>query len=361
MVTPSLVWKHWGGWLIALALGILLQELSAILAPFIMALILAYLLNPLVKRLESWRISRGIGCLIALVLVVAMIAGLILLLTPLVQLQFTAMLNQMPEYWVRAQESIVPITHRLTALLGHNLSPDLLEKQQAGAQEQASGALNTVGQMAKNIGGRLLNGGLALLNMLSLLIITPVVSFYLLRDWPLMLRQLDRLLPPNKEKEIKQLLMDVDATLAGFLRGQGSVCLALAAYYSLSLSVVGLQSGLLVGLLSGILAFMPYIGTLTGGFFALSLAWLQTGDWHLPLTVLILLVIGQLLEGYVLTPKLVGGRVGLHPVWIIFALMAGGALAGFVGVLIAVPFAAVVGVVVRHELAKRFAPAKPPL
>ncbi|MBU3655309.1 MAG: AI-2E family transporter [Alphaproteobacteria bacterium] len=349
MITPGQLWREWGGWLIAALLAVLLYRLSGMLAPFVLSLILAYLLNPLVERMEAWGIARPLGCVLGLVLVVGMVAGLLLLLLPLLQLQISALLSQLPEYWSRVQGMLSPLSKQL----GRALPPEVFAKLQAGAQAQAAEALSYAGQVASGLAGKLLSGGLALLNVLSLLVITPVVAFYLLRDWPLLLTHVNRLLPSVQAPAIRQLMQEVDNTLAGFLRGQSSVCLALSLYYMVALSLGGLQSSLVVGLLTGVLAFMPYVGALSGGFFALSLAWMQSGDWHLPALMLAIFVVGQLLEGYVLTPKLVGGRVGLHPVWIIFALMAGGALAGFVGVLVAVPVAAVIGVTIRYLLARR--------
>jgi predicted PurR-regulated permease PerM len=201
----------------------------------------------------------------------------------------------------------------------------------------------------------LLSGGAAAANTLSLLVITPVVAFYLLRDWDRIARTVDGWLPRAQAPTLRTLAREVDRTLAGFLRGQGTVCLLLGVFYALGLSLVGLDFGLVIGLLAGLLSFIPFVGSIVGLFLSVGLAVLQFDDW-LPVAIVAgVFFVGQGLEGYVLTPRLVGRSVGLHPVWVIFAILAGGALFGFVGVLLAVPVAAVVGVGARFALSRYLA------
>lgn len=192
--------------------------------------------------------------------------------------------------------------------------------------------------------------GIAVFDILTLLIITPVVAFYLLRDWPKVTRSVDTLVPRKQHGLFRRALKDIDATLSGFLRGQALVCLCLGLIYSIGLSLVGLEYGATIGIIAGVLSFIPYVGSTFGLVVSMVLAFIQFDDGLSIGLTLAVFLFGQALEGYVLTPKLVGDRVGLHPVWILFALFAGGSLLGFVGILIAVPVAAVIGVLIRLGL-----------
>jgi predicted PurR-regulated permease PerM len=197
---------------------------------------------------------------------------------------------------------------------------------------------------------RVLTGSLAVVNLLSLVFITPVVTFYLLRDWDRIVAKVDSWLPRDHADIIRVQMGEINRTLSGFIRGQATVCLALGTIYGVGLSLVGLDLGLVIGMTSGMLSFIPYLGSITGFVTGMGLAFAQGADWHLPAMVAGVFAFGQVMEGNVLTPKLVGDKVGLHPVWIMFALLAGGTLFGFVGILLAVPVAAVIGVVVRFAL-----------
>jgi predicted PurR-regulated permease PerM len=193
----------------------------------------------------------------------------------------------------------------------------------------------------------------AIINLLALLFLTPVVTFYLLRDWPKVLAAIDGALPLDHADTIRTLAQDSNAAVAGYVRGQALVCLCLGTIYGVGLALVGLQFGFVIGLIAGLISFIPFVGTLVGATLSIGMALAQfPPDWMGVIKVAVVFLIGYLLEGNVLSPKLVGDRVGLHPVWIMFALLAGGSLFGFVGVLIAVPVAAVVGVVMRHLLAR---------
>ena len=205
---------------------------------------------------------------------------------------------------------------------------------------------------ATDIVAGVLSGGAAVANTLSLIIITPVVTFYLLRDWDNIAATVDGWLPRAQAPTIRELASEVDRTLAGFLRGQGTVCLLLGVFYAIGLTVAGLDFGLVIGLIAGLLSFIPYVGSIVGLLLSVGLAFLQFDDWLRVAVVAGIFFVGQALEGNVLTPRLVGGRVGLHPVWVIFAILAGGTLFGFVGVLLAVPVAAVIGVGTRFALTR---------
>ena len=207
--------------------------------------------------------------------------------------------------------------------------------------------------VAGAVAGKLAQGGLAIFNLLALLFLTPVVTFYLLRDWERLVDALDGALPRDHAATIRKLAHESNAAIAGYVRGQALVCITLGTIYAIGLSLVGLQFGLVIGLIAGAISFIPFVGTFVGAVMALGMALVQfPPDWIGVVKVAVVFLIGQMLEGNVLSPKLVGDRVGLHPVWIMFALLAGGALFGFVGVLIAVPVAAVVGVLVRHLIGR---------
>ena len=216
-----------------------------------------------------------------------------------------------------------------------------------------SQTLQAIGEQIQSRGGALLQSALTsaagLVNVLLLLVIVPVVAFYLLLDWDNMIAKVDELLPRDHALVIRRLAKDVDAVLAGFVRGMGTVCLILGTYYAVALMLVGLQFGLVVGAIAGLITFIPYVGALAGGALAIGLGLFQFwGDWVSLGLVGVIFVVGQMIEGNYLTPKLVGSSVGLHPVWLLFALSLFGSLFGFVGMLVAVPVAAAIGVLVRY-------------
>jgi len=233
--------------------------------------------------------------------------------------------------------------------LKRKLSKGDIDKLRTSVGEHAGEAVT----WALNVVKRLLTGGLAVLNVLSLLFITPIVTFYMLRDWDVMVAKVDSWLPRQHRDSIHRHAAEINRTLSGFIRGQASVCLALGAFYGLGLSLVGLDLGLVIGLGAGFISFVPYLGSITGFVVGVGLALAQTQSWELPAMVAGVFLAGQVLEGNFLTPKLVGDKVGLHPVWIMFALLSGGGLFGFVGLLLAVPVAAIVGVLSRSAL-KRY-------
>jgi predicted PurR-regulated permease PerM len=220
----------------------------------------------------------------------------------------------------------------------------------ARLQELAVGQAGAIVSFLGTALARLLGGGVALFHVFALVTVTPVVAFYLLRDWPRMLRRADGWLPRRSAATLRQLGRDMDRLLSAWLRGQLICCAILAVYYAVALSAAGLELGLTVGLMAGILTFIPYVGSITGMITALLLALAQFGTWGAVATVLAVFVFGQVVEGYIIYPRLLGDRVELHAVWVIFALFAGGVVFGFLGVLLAVPIAAAIGVVARYWL-----------
>ena len=324
---------------------LLLYLLRGMLLPFVAGIAVAYFFDPLADRLKHWGLPRTLAA--ALVVVAVFLAGalLALLLAPLVQSQFEQLLQRLPHAVHLLRERALPaILERLNAL-GLGVEADMRQ----AVSGMTGDAVAFVGQVLAGA----LSGGAAVLNLLALLLITPVVTFYLLRDFDLIVKQVDGWLPLLHREVIRALFARFDDALAGFVRGQGTICLILAAYYATTLTAIGLDFGLIIGLLTGLLAFVPFVGVLLGMVLSFATLFGQFG-WevtHFALLVAIFLV-GQIFEGYWLTPRIVGRHTGLHPVWIMFALLAGGSLFGFVGLLLAVPAAAVIGVLLRFLLAR---------
>lgn len=330
-------------WLIGFAVFVAgLWLLREVLLPFVAGMAVAYFLDPLADRLEKWGLSRLMATVVITAGFVLVLVAALLLLVPLLQAQITAFVVRLPGYIEMLREGAEPVLERIL----ERLPPDQVAHIRETAGSYAGDALAFVGKVLQGV----LTGGFALLNLLSLLFITPVVAFYQLRDWDRMVGKVDGWLPRDHAETIRERFREIDSILAGFVRGQASVCLALGAFYAIGLTLVGLDLGLLVGLGAGILSFIPYLGTITGFVVGIGLALAQF-DGYLPVALVAgVFVAGQMVEGNFLTPKLVGDRIGLHPVWVIFALLAGGALFGFVGLLLGVPVAAVIGVLVRFFL-----------
>ena len=327
-------------WLILLLVTLIcVYLLRGVLLPFVAGMAVAYLLDPLCDRLERWKLSRTWATTLVTVCFVLLCALVLLLIIPAVVSQIATFLERMPEYLSALQREAA----QALEVLRDRLDQPTQERLQALLGNSAD---KVFGWVTEVLGG-IISGGVAFFNFVALLVITPVVAFYLLRDWDRMMAKADDSLPRRHQATIRQLAREVDETLAGFLRGQGTVCLTLAVFYAVGLTLAGLDFGLVVGLIAGFLSFIPYVGSLVGLLLSVGLALAQFDNWVSVAIVAAVFFVGQAIEGNVLTPKLVGDRVGLHPVWVMFALLAGGALFGFVGVLLAVPVAAVVGVGVR--------------
>ena len=332
-------------WLAALAVFVLLLDvLAGVLLPFVAGMAIAYFLDPVADRLERAGVGRTLATCMIVAAFFVIVVGALVLLFPLLQAKVVGLLALMPDAIEKARAWAAPLIERLKT----DLPPDAVQQLTAAAGTYAGTAVKWAGGLL----GGLWKGGVAFFNVLSLIIITPVVAFYLLRDWDRIIERFDSYLPCDAAPTIREQARAIDTTIAGFVRGQASVCLALAVWYGAALTVVGLKSGLLVGLGAGAISFIPYLGAATGLSVAVAIAAVQFGAWPMVAVVAVVFVIGQLAESYFLTPRLVGDRIGLHPVWIIFALMAGGALFGFTGVLLAVPVAAVIGVLIRFGLGR---------
>ncbi len=314
--------------------------LGDVILPFVLGAAIAYCLDPIADRLEKLGCSRALatGIITFFAILVFVIAALLIL--PMLARQMAELIDVAPE-----------MARELQAFLVERF-PQLIDENSTIRQ-----SLSTIAETVRSKGDELLDALIAsfsgIVNVVVLFVIVPVVAFYLLYDWDNMVAKIDGLLPRDHAPVIRQIAHDIDRTMAGFVRGQGTVCLILGIYYAAGLMLVGLNFGLVVGAIAGALTFIPYVGALVGGVLALGLAVFQFwGDWLWIVLVWAIFQSGQFVEGNILTPKLVGTSVGLHPVWLIFALSAFGALFGFVGLLVAVPVAAAIGVIWRFGIAQ---------
>ncbi len=330
-------------WLIGLAVAFLfLFLLRGILLPFVAGMAIAYLLDPVCDRLEKLKMSRTWATAVVTVGFLVLFIGVLLLLLPAVISQLTHFLKQLPVYVDLIRTLVIDALQKVEA----RVDPEIFDRIRLTLAESTDHIMAWGTQALTT----LVSQGVAIANLVSLIVITPVVAFYLLRDWDRLVAQVDSWLPRKHLTVIRQLAREVDQTLAGFLRGQGTVCLLLGVFYAVGLTIVGLDFGLVIGLIAGLLTFIPYAGSMIGLVLSVGFAILQFDSWIYVGIVAAIFFAGQAIEGNVLTPKLVGDSVGLHPVWIIFAILAGGVLFGFVGVLLAVPVTAVIGVGVRFAL-----------
>ena len=347
--------KYWG--FAAAAFAFLLYFVGDVILPFVLGGAVAYMLDPVADRFEAAGFSRATSvAIISFIGTLIFVLGVLLIIPVL--LQQTASLFEFIGTSVDGAPSML-----------QDLDEWLSQTFPMLAQYDItlSGQLQTVAEAVQSKGGDLMNGiltsAMSLLNVVVLLVIVPVVAVYLLYDWDRMVAEIDRLLPRDHVGTIRNVAKEIDQTLASFIRGQGTVCLILGIFYALGLMLVGLQFGLVAGAIAGLLTFIPYVGALVGGLLSIGLALFQfwngvevtTGDittthpdWIRIGIVAAIFGVGQFLEGNFLTPKLVGSSVGLHPVWLIFALSLFGTLFGFVGMLVAVPVAAMIGVVARY-------------
>ena len=327
---------YWG---IATAVFLfLLWALGNVILPFLVGAAIAYFLDPVADRLERMGLSR----VLATVLIFVFMRGIVILallgIIPLLIQQSNDLMQAAPELFNQLRTWL---TERFPQLMD-NGSPLRQSLGSIGETIQARG-----GELLQQV----LTSAAGVVNLLVFLVVVPVVAFYMLLDWDRLIARIDDLLPRDHADTIRTLAGQIDRTLASFIRGQGTVCLILGTFYAVALMIVGLQFGLVVGLVAGLLTFIPYVGALVGGALSVGLALFQFwGDWWLIVAVAAIFQIGQMVEGNILTPKLVGSSVGLHPVWLIFALSAFGTLFGFVGMLVAVPVAAAIGVLVRFVI-----------
>ena len=338
---------YWGIALLVTALA--LWYLGSVITPFIVGMAIAYFLDPVADRLEALGCSRLVSVVIITVVAVLLFLLVAVLVVPSLASQAVALFNAAPAIFTNLRDFLV------------ETYPSLVDETSVVHQ-----SLVTVGETIKARGGELVNtlltSAAGVINIVLFLVIAPVVAFYLLLDWDNLVAEVDKLVPRDHLETVRHLAREIDRVIAGFVRGMGTVCLILGSYYAVSLMVVGLQFGLVVGFIAGLVTFIPYLGAVIGGVLAVGLAlfqyWgpeiaangevLREGtDYARIVLVAAIFMLGQMVEGNVLTPNLVGSSVGLHPVWLLFALSVFGALFGFLGMLIAVPLAAAIGVIAR--------------
>lgn len=337
MTSSSTKWLFVG----ILATGILVYLLAPVLTPFLLGALFAYLGDPLVDRLEAHKLSRTAAVIVVFVVILLVVLALPLILLPLIEQQISKLVANIPKYIDWIQHTVVPF---LSSKL--NIDPALFDTD--ALKKSIMAHWRDVGGIASRIMTTITQSGVALIALFANLVLVPVVTFYLLRDWDVLVEKMHHLVPRKQEPVISKLARESDVVLGQFLRGQLTVMVALGTVYTVGLLIVGLDLALLVGLVAGLVSFVPYLGFIVGILFAGIAAIMQFGDPIYLLYVAIVFAVGQSLEGMVLTPLLVGDKIGLHPVAVIFAVMAGGQLFGFVGILIALPVAAVVVVVLRY-------------
>ncbi len=330
--------RYWG--IAAVVFFILLWLLGNVLLPFLVGGAIAYFLDPVADRLQRAGLSRvAATTVISLVALLAVIL-LVLAIIPTLVNQLTALVNSAPEIARRMQTFLI------------ERFPDLADNTSTIRQTLANIAA-TIQSRGAELANGVISSALGVISAVVFIVVVPVVAFYLLLDWDHMVARIDRLLPRDHAATVRQLAREIDKVLAGFVRGQLSVCLLLGTFYSIALMLAGLQFGLIVGAIAGAITFIPYVGSLVGGMLAIGLALFQFwGNWVSIGIVAAIFAAGQFIEGNILTPKLVGKSVGLHPVWLLFALSAFGSVFGFVGMLVAVPVAASIGVLMRFGIGR---------
>ena len=336
---------QWG--LVAFAALWLIALLGPILTPFVLAALLGWLGDPLVDRLERAGRSRPVAVTLVFVLMVMLLVLVVLILVPMVERQVVTLVEALPQYREWFMETALPWVEARTGIeITSWLDPQRLFELVRSHWAQAGGVASTVF-------GYLSSSGFAFLAWIANIVLVPILTFYFLRDWDLLVERAAAMVPRDHIGTVSRLARESDEVLGAFLRGQFIVMLALGAIYAIGLTVVGLKLGLLIGIIAGLISFVPYLGAATGIVLAILAALVQAQGFDLKLLVLVGVVftVGQLIESYILTPRIVGDRIGLHPVAVIFAIMAGGQLFGFVGMLIALPVAAVGNVLLRfaHE------------
>lgn len=331
-------------WFTALAVLILLMWLlSDILLPFIAGIVLAYFLDPVADALERLGLPRLAATTVILLCAILALAIVLILLVPVLGDQIARFAGDLPQL-------IQTLVIRFNELAPTWLK-DAVAKSGADVQGSVTDIAGKAAGWIVTLLSSILSGGMALVNLVSLMVVTPIVAFYLLVDWDDIVAMVDGWLPRDHLAVLRGLASEINDAMAGFIRGQGTVCLLLGAFYAIALSFAGLKFGLAIGLAAGFLTFIPYAGALIGGILAIGVGLVQFWpDYASILIVAAIFAIGQFLEGNFLSPKLVGQSVGLHPVWLMFALFAFGYVFGFVGLLLAVPMAAAAGVLVRFAL-----------
>ena len=319
--------------------------LKSVLLPFVVGTAVAYVLNPAVGKLGKLGISRGPASLLILSGFLILFLALIAIISPVLARELSAFVKDVPEYIEKSKELIVPLTELLEKYTGSGL-------EQVDFQGLLIDNSKTAASFAGSIADKLAAGGQTLLDLLSLTLFMPIVAYFMMKEWPAITCWVNDLIPRHAKGDVMDLLKQINQKLAGFIRGQISVALFLALSYAIALTLAGLKYGLLIGIMSGLLSIIPMVGSAIGLIVSVGVAWFQAGEWTYVTIIAAIFLTGQLIEGNFLTPKLVGDSVGLHPLWVFFALLAGGSLLGILGMFLAVPLAAIIGVLLSFALHK---------
>lgn len=328
-----------------------LGSISSILFPFVSAIIIAYFLDPFASKLEKYKFSRASATAIIITLFISVIILFFILVIPALYEEFVALINAIPKYSERFLHEIYPKIAAKSKEFGYEINGDFKEYL---SQENIAKIFN----FSQNIADGIMKSSIAVINILSLIFITPLLVFYMIKDWDLFVDTVNKHIPSKYSSKVKKIFLKIDQTLSGYMRGQVNVCFILGIFYAIGLLIIGLNFGFLIGFLTGLISFVPYVGMLIGVGSAIIIAFFQWGlDFGQIGLLALIFVAGQILESNFLTPKLVGEKIGLHPVWVIFAVFAFGILFGFVGILLAVPMAAILGVIISFiakEYKKKF-------
>ncbi|QKD04526.1 AI-2E family transporter [Mesorhizobium loti] len=329
----------------AVLLALFLYIFSNILLPFVAGMVLAYFLDPVADRLQRFGLSRFMATVVILVTFLIVLVLAFVVLIPVLATQMSQFAGKLPEYLTRLQSLLTSFDPKwLEQKFGVNAN---------GLRDGLNSLLTSGFGLITTVFTSLWSSGMALVSVVSLFVVTPVVAFYMLLDWDRMVAVIDSWVPRDHVATVRGIARDINTATAGFVRGQGTLCLVLGAMYATGLTLTGLNFAILIGLFAGLISFIPYVGSLTGLVLAVGVAFVQfSPDWMMVVAVAVVFFIGQFIEGNILQPRLVGKSVGLHPVWLMFALFAFGALFGFVGLLIAVPASAAVAVLVRFAIAR---------
>lgn len=329
----------------AILLALFLYVFSGILLPFVAGMVLAYFLDPVADWLQRLGLSRLMATVVILIAFIVVVVLAFVILVPVLATQMADFARKLPEYLTRLQSLIT------------SFDPKWLEQRfgvnAAGLRDGLNSLLTSGFSLLTTVFTSIWSSGVALVSVVSLFVVTPVVAFYMLLDWDRMVAEVDGWVPRDHVETVRALARDINTATAGFVRGQGTLCLVLGAMYATGLTLTGLNFAILIGFFAGVISFIPYVGSLTGLVLAVGVAFVQFWpDWTMVVLVACVFFVGQFIEGNILQPRLVGKSVGLHPVWLMFSLFAFGALFGFVGLLIAVPASAAIAVLVRFAIAR---------
>jgi predicted PurR-regulated permease PerM len=320
-----------------------LYLVNDILTPFVVALVFSYFLAPVVLRLENFKIPRGIGILLAISSLFLIVILLSFTLIPVIYKQALVLIERISNHSAEIKLFSSSTLDKLK-----EIDPNLMAKAESTISDFSGNMLSIAGQIL----GKIFHSGILAINIIAIIFITPIVMFYMLLSWESFISSCQGLIPKKYRLTAKKLITNINTTLSGYLRGQTLVCFILGIFYATGLSIIGLESGIALGFISGLLVFVPYAGAIFSAVLCVIITAIQFNEFSHALLVAGLFAFGQVLEGNFLTPKLIGKSVGLNPVWIIFGLLSGGALLGFVGVLVALPLTAVLGVIIRFALSR---------